>query len=106
MPVDKEKDLVTGNDGGKKYDNDKPRWDLLPYAAVERVVKIMTFGAKKYEDDNWKLVEPKRFSGAMMRHFVAHMKGERSDPDSGFTHLEHLACNAIFLVWHQLNGRI
>ena len=106
MPVDKEEDLVIGKDGGKKYDSDKPRWELLPLDAIEQVVKIMTFGAKKYEDNNWKKVEPDRYIGAMLRHLCAHTKGEMLDQDSGFSHLAHLTCNAVFLLWHLLNGNI
>jgi len=38
---------------GTKYDEDKPRWDLLPFTEVEKVVKVLTMGAKKYADGNW-----------------------------------------------------
>ena len=33
---------------GHKHDEDKPRWDLLPFAAAEAVVGVLTFGAQKY----------------------------------------------------------
>lgn len=33
---------------GRKFDGDKPRWDLLPWAEVEEIVEILTFGAEKY----------------------------------------------------------
>ena len=42
---------------GKKYDANKPRWDLLPLDALEGAADILTFGAKKYSDHNWRLVE-------------------------------------------------
>jgi hypothetical protein len=66
----------------------------------------MTFGAEKYEDHNWKLVEPERFLGAMIRHLVHHFKGKVIDDDSGLPTLSHLACDALFLLWHHLNGNI
>ena len=31
---------------GHKHDEDKPRWDLLPFAAAEAVVGVLTFGAQ------------------------------------------------------------
>lgn len=34
---------------GAKDDFGKPRWGLLPYDAVEEVVKVLTYGAAKYK---------------------------------------------------------
>ena len=42
---------------GVKYDSDKPKWNLLPWDELEDVVKVLTFGAKKYAPDNWKFVD-------------------------------------------------
>jgi hypothetical protein len=88
--------------GGLKYDDGKLRWDLLPYDAIEKVVEILTYGANKYEANNWQEVESSRYEAAMMRHFVAYMKGEKRDFESGFTHLAHMACNALFLLWQDM----
>lgn len=84
---------------GIKHDKGKPRWDLLPWEAVTDVVKIMTYGADKYTPHNWKLVEPERYVAALMRHLVAHETGEQDDPETGFPHLAHVACNALFLLY-------
>lgn len=86
---------------GMKFDEDKLRWDLLPLDCVEEVVKILTFGAKKYAPNNWQLVEnaEDRYYAALLRHLVAHKKGETIDPESGLLHLSHVACNIIFLLW-------
>ena len=93
-------------DIGLKYDNEKLRWHLLPFDAVEKIVEIMTYGAKKYKPNNWKLVEPKRYIGALFRHLVAHLKGEEYDEESGYLHLAHMACNALFILWKQIHGEI
>ncbi len=87
---------------GKKFDNGKLRWDLVPYEAVEEVVKVLTFGADKYGDYNWQKVEPfqDRYFAALMRHLVAWKKGEDIDPESGVHHLSHAACNCVFLLWN------
>ena len=83
---------------GRKFDNDKPRWDLLPLKSIEQVVQILTFGAQKYDDNNWKLVEPlDRYFAAAMRHITAHRQGEYLDSESGLPHLAHAITNLIFL---------
>ena len=38
----------------------------------------------------------------MIRHYVSYKKGERYDSRWNLTHLAHLACNAIFLLWKEL----
>ena len=86
---------------GRKHDKEKPRWDLLPLATVARVVDVLTFGARKYEDENWKKVPNarKRYFAALMRHLYAHQQGERLDPETGLPHLSHAICCAIFIDW-------
>jgi len=90
---------LNGEATGIKYDANKPRWDLLPFEAVELVVEVLTSGAVKYDDHNWKrLPDAKnRYFAAMMRHIVAYKKGERFD-ESGSSHLAHAAACMIFLL--------
>lgn len=85
---------------GVKYDHDKPRWDLLPMAPIEEVVEVLTYGAKKYDDENWRRVENQRsrYYAALMRHVVAWWMGERLDPGSKKHHLAHAICCLIFLM--------
>lgn len=87
--------------GGKKFDTGKLRWDLLPYDAVEDIVAVLTFGARKYDDDNWKYVTPAkpRYFAATMRHLVAWFGGEKLDKETGINHLAHAACCILFLLW-------
>ena len=91
---------------GTKFDSGKPDWSLLPLDAVEGVVKVMTFGAKKYAPNNWKLIkDPERYRAALLRHMTAQQRGERIDSDSGLPHSAHIACNAIFLAWFEIKGK-
>lgn len=86
-----------------KYDQEKPRWELLPFEAVEEIVKVLTYGAKKYEDDNWKKgggFEYRRVFSSLMRHLTAWYSGEDSDPETGFSHLAHAGCNILFLLYY------
>lgn len=86
---------------GVKKDGEKDRWDLLPYGPVAEVVKVLTFGARKYSDDNWQQVPQarKRYFAAAMRHLVAWFRGERYDPESKIHHLAHAVCCLLFLMW-------
>jgi hypothetical protein len=86
---------------GIKYDTGKLRWDLLPLEEIEKIVEVLSDGAEKYDDNNWKeLDNPKeRYFAALMRHLVAYRKGEILDPESGRTHLAHAATNLIFLMY-------
>jgi hypothetical protein len=85
---------------GTKHDAEKPRWDLLPFAAVSAVVDVLTFGAKKYAPDNWRTVPEarRRYTAAALRHTVAWWRGERVDAESGLPHLAHAACCLLFLA--------
>ena len=91
---------------GVKHDTDKPRWDLLPFEQVEKIVHVLTDGAKKYSDDNWKEVPDgfKRYFSAALRHLAAYGSGEKFDPESKHSHLAHAGCNILFLLWFETYG--
>ena len=86
---------------GIKNDANKARYDLIDWPFVEGMAEVLTLGADKYSDDNWKRVKPfrSRYVGAAMRHFVAWICGERLDKESGLSHLYHLGCCIMFLAW-------
>ena len=91
---------------GIKYDQGKPRYELLPVEPIEEVVKILTYGAVKYEDNNWKYVEPfeDRYYGAMWRHIMKWRIGQTIDPESGFHHLGSAMCCILFLLHRDLEN--
>lgn len=81
-----------------KYDQDKPRLDLVPPDSIIAIGTIMTYGLNKYSEGSWKGVEPWRYRAALMRHLVEYMRDNNSvDEESNFPHLWHLICNAAFL---------
>lgn len=85
---------------GLKLDAGKPRWDLLPFRALDEVAKVLEFGARKYAPDNWRKVDGWRwrYLGAALRHLAAFGTGERLDRESGLHHLAHAACCVLFLL--------
>ncbi len=83
-----------------KHDQGKLRYHLLPAKALRLVVDVLTRGAVKYEEENWRTVKDwrKRYTSAAMRHLEAYRMGERADPEWGLPHLAHLACCVLFLL--------
>lgn len=86
---------------GQKADAGKDRWDLLPWRPIRGLVKVITFGARKYAHlppDNWRRVPDgrERYFAAACRHIVALRLGERYDPESGLHHGYHALCDLVF----------
>ncbi len=87
---------------GTKFDGGKLRMDLIPPEFEEAVAEILTYGAQKYEDENWrKGINYKRVYGALRRHLLAWWRGEDYDNETGFSHLWHAACNLAFLIVYE-----
>jgi hypothetical protein len=88
----------------RKFDNGKLQWDLLPWDSVEQIVDILTYGAEKYSAESWKLVDDasNRYFAALLRHLIAYKQGEDVDQESGKLHLAHVATNALFLLWFNM----
>lgn len=87
---------LVGKDGSGKDDraDGKLRWDLLPLAEIEDIVRVYTEGAKKYADNSWQNIPDgfERYRAALLRHMTAYMKGERYDKETGLMH------------WHKFVG--
>ena len=95
-------EISTNDQGGQqqaKADQGKPCPSLVPVSLIEAVTAIRMYGSQKYGDpENWRKVEPQRYRDALYRHWLAYLKGEKCDQESGLPHLWHLACNAAFLI--------
>ena len=96
---DSSKNITTN---GRKFDNGKLQYGLIPPNALKATVEILTFGAEKYEPDNWKWVpdSKRRYFDAMMRHLWAWKSGEQNDQETGKNHLAHAMCCLMFLYEH------
>ena len=91
--------------GGRKDDQGKDPWHLLPWDAVRCIVKVLAFGAKKYAPRNWeKGMAWSRPHDALIRHISAWWEGEKADPETGFSHLWHAGCCIFFLIAFELRG--
>lgn len=88
------------SDSALRYNGGKLRWSLVDFDALEDMVKVLDFGAKKYADNNWKKgLKTTEIFESMMRHITAYMRGEDIDPESGLPHTGHILCNAMFLSY-------
>jgi hypothetical protein len=89
-----------GQDVGRKDDGGKLRFDLIPPRAEELIVQVLTYGAKKYAPENWRVVPNavERYTAAYRRHMNKLAQGEELDPESGLPHLAHAATSLLFLL--------
>ncbi len=79
------------------------RWDLLPFEPIEKVVEILTYGANKYEANNWQKVDSGRYVSALIRHLLDdYVKKEDCDKESGLLHTSHMHCNAMFIDYQKI----
>lgn len=88
---------------GIKHDQQKIRWDLVPYDAVNEIAKVLTFGAVKYEARNWeKGMDWSRAFGALQRHLTRWFHGQDRDKETQLTHLANAGCCLFFLLAWEL----
>jgi hypothetical protein len=66
----------------------------------EQCALVFDYGRCKYADWNWLRGQPWSMPiGSGLRHLLALQRGETTDPESGLSHLGHVACNAVMLLW-------
>ena len=89
---------------GRKFDSEKDQYTLIPPFALREIARNLTFGARKYEPENWKKVPnaKKRYLDALFRHVEAYRMGEVNDPENGYHHLAAAAVNLMFVMEFEL----
>jgi len=105
--------LVTKNEDkekqegvGTKLDQGKLRYDLIAPESLKDFARVLSWGAFKYSDNNWKKVKDprERYYAALMRHLEAFRLGELENKEEHngkkFTghHLSSVLCCAYFLL--------
>ncbi len=85
---------------GRKFDGGKLDYTLVPFEGLDEIVKVLMFGAQKYDRDNWRHVEnaAQRYAAAAFRHLTAYNKGEHTDPETNLSHLAHVGCCILFML--------
>ncbi len=84
---------------GVKHDSNKPRMELLPPLALKELAQVMTAGAKKYGDHNWKGgMKHGRLIGAALRHITSYLAGEDIDEETQTLNLANAAVDLMFII--------
>lgn len=94
--------------GGVKADGLKKRPTLLLKScnkAVDSIIDVLEYGAKKYSEDNWKKVEHARYLDAAYRHMLAYTSGEIIDRETSMPHLAHAMCCLLFMLQMDLDEK-
>jgi hypothetical protein len=85
---------------GLRYNTGKLKWGLVSWKALAPMVRVLMFGAEKYDDHNWKKgLKYTEVTESLQRHLNAFIEGEENDPESKLSHVGHILCNAMFLSY-------
>jgi hypothetical protein len=100
---------------GRKDDQAKLPFDLIPYDALLPIAEVLQFGAAKYSERNWeKGMRWGRVYAALMRHLISwfmrdiptkknYLFGDL-DSETELSHLAHAGCCILFLISYELRG--
>lgn len=100
--------MIPLNFKGRKDDQGKARYDLIPECFEEQLAQVLTFGAEKYAAHNYLQIEnaPPRYYAACRRHLNAMRRGEWQDDETGLPHVIHAACSLLMLHhWCEHHGK-
>lgn len=67
---------------------------------IEDTARVFEYGRRKYAAWNW--AKGQAWSvpiASALRHMLAILRGEETDPESGLPHRAHAACNVVMLMW-------
>lgn len=86
---------------GLRYNDNKPKWALVDFDALEDMVRVLEVGSEKYYVDNWKNgLKTTEVIESLLRHVFAYLHGEDNDKETGLPHTAHIMCNAMFLSYN------
>ena len=84
---------------GVKADEGKEPLDLISSEALMQLAKVLQFGAKKYDSNNWrKGIKYSRVYAAVQRHLLKWNGGQTVDEETGLNHLAHAFTGIMFLL--------
>lgn len=90
---------------GKRFDEGKIRFDLVPPEPIAALARHYTVGAAKYADRNWeKGMKWSRCLASLKRHLDAWERGEEWDQETGSHHLVAVMWNAAGLFVYFVRG--
>jgi hypothetical protein len=87
-------DEIVTNDRGGSQSNIGVRYDLIPGSVIREIALILSAGAERYGDDNWKLIPARDHINHAINHLFLWLDGDRTE-----NHLGNAACRYLFAVW-------
>jgi hypothetical protein len=91
------KEEIKASPVGLRFNTGKLPWGQMHYGAMEPMIRVLAYGAEKYDDRNWqKGLVPREVLECLQRHLAALMDGETHDKESGLPHIGHVMANAMF----------
>lgn len=95
-------------ENGAKRSAMLPRYDLIPFEALEALAMRFTEGAGKYGDNNFKLGGP-IFAQQAIEHMYEHLgkycHPECSPEDDLVGNLAGVMWGAAYLIWYEKNRK-
>lgn len=76
--------------GGGKSSKLYGRLDLLPWKSILQIGYVLDEGAKKYDENNWRLLDELIHINHALHHIGLYLTGCRADD-----HLSHAACRML-----------
>jgi hypothetical protein len=95
--VDPAVTTITNELGGSQSDI-PVRFDLIDGKALFEMAKVLDSGARKYGEENWRLIPVNDHLNHLLMHTYAYLSGDKTDD-----HLSHILCRATFALGVSLN---
>jgi len=84
----------------QRFNDGKLRWSLVYFKGLEPLVRVLEFGAAKYDPNQWKLgLNRTDILESLLRHATDLNDGIEYDADSGLHQIGHIMANAMFLQY-------
>ena len=83
-----------------KHTKGKNQLDSLQPGFLWDMGLALTHGNMKYGKYNWQHGERHDYVAALLRHTLQYLAGEVYDTETGLPHTAFIACNTMFLHWH------
>lgn len=90
---------TTTNEKGGSQSDIPVRFDLIDAKAMFEMAKVLDHGARKYGENNWRLISVEDHLNHALMHIFAYLAGDETDE-----HLSHILCRATFALGVSLQG--
>lgn len=98
---------VNSRGPAEKSEPERLDYTVLPWDALTEVVKVMQYREGNNPRGSWQH-DPtayENYEAEGMRHRVARLRGEKTDPDTGLSHLAHEAACLLYQLWFRTSGK-